>query len=143
AIPPRTAPRRRRRAGAGYARSWLAPRPAGALAAPDRDQHEHGQEHRHQRDVDDLEHDAESLDVAVEPALHRAQLLAELGTPVDEAVDLGPLLGSHEDVAAILARCLQLGQPALGLLELLLEPPLGLLESRLCLGAQRLDPRER
>ena len=104
---------------------------------------ENRQHDRHQRDVDDLEPSAEAVDVGVEVAAHCAQLLADPHLLVEEALQLGLLLGAHQQRVAVVARGLQLAQALLGLRELGLEALLGRAELEVGAAAQRLDGRER
>src|SRR5690606_26632433 len=87
--------------------------------------------------------DAEPLDAAVELPTHGAQLLPNADLLGEEALHFGLLLGAHQQRARVVAGGLQLGEVALRLGELRLEPLLGLPEARVRLAAQLLHLGER
>ena len=104
-------------------------------ADDDHGEREERQHDGHERDVHHLEPRAEPVDVGVEIAAHGAQLLADTDLLVEEALDLGLLLGAHQQRVAVVARRLQLAQALLGLRELGFEALLG--RAELEVGAAR------
>ena len=96
--------------------------PAAQEAAEKSEQHD---EHRHERDVDDLEAEAKRVDVGRKLLADILELLAGLGLALAELDDLILLLLGENEALAVLLLALKRGEALLRLLELLLE--LGLL----------------
>src|SRR5882672_12623285 len=138
---PRPARRTRQAESADCAGSSWGRLPA---APPNHDaERDPGQEQRPDEHVQDFERGAEVVDVAVQVAPDRAQLPADPDLLVQEALDLGLLLGAHQQRALVLAGRLQLAQLLLGFAELGLQLLLGVAEARVRVALQLLDPRKR
>src|SRR6185312_9264934 len=89
------------------------PAPAVAGAAPAVEQADQHHQRRHQHDVDDLQAQAEGVDLGIELVLHVAQLLVDRQLALAKLLDLAALLGSDRARSHTLGR-LQFVQPAAG-----------------------------
>src|SRR6185436_11918384 len=127
------------------ASSPLRPIISGAPPASGPQAEAHGQgahEQRHGPDVDRLDPGLEAVDVLVQVVAHVAQLLARRHALLLEAVDLGLLLRAQDQAALVVLLALQLGEPSLGLVQLVLQGLLARQQALLGLLADRLDALE-